>query len=486
MLNAFKKLLPYNDCGWTCGYLFFSVCYIFVLLINPYLSQNFIDAIVASSSNQAFVVAQVQVALFILGQFIGFLQDYARGMSERSNWEKTIQKANLNAVGFDPKIEHMTSEEVHQQLGQVYEMVKDYYMVAPVDLLICLVQEVAILILLAQVSMVHALCVGVLTPLFLLFSNGFGSRLATFNNQVLHDMKDSRQVVADKTGFSLSERSHQHSFFNPLKTYLDRYLQSKKHAVRANSIYANFFSYAFLNLIIVLSLLLSGYFVLQGKMTLGTLFAINLYVSRFWSPMENILDIWRDFVEKKGIIKDFCAFLSPAAMEQITSPVSSIQLVHFSSLNENGVPLHRPLSATFTKGNMYVLTGENGSGKTSLMLAILGFSNRYQGEIIPDPQALNTSYLYSPAEPFDSRYFKNKDVKNPSMGQKKMAQLKRDCMETKEVYFFDEPTNYLDSERKKLAIRMIHSLKREDRMILVITHEPSLIQQADVVVSLRK
>ena len=72
------------------------------------------------------------------------------------------------------------------------------------------------------------------------------------------------------------------------------------------------------------------------------------------------------------------------------------------------------------------------------------------------------------------------------MGQKKMAQLKRDCMETKEVYFFDEPTNYLDSERKKQAIRMIQSLKREDRIILVVTHEKSLIQQADVVISLKQ
>ena len=127
--------------------------------------------------------------------------------------------------------------------------------------------------------------------------------------------------------------------------------------------------------------------------------------------------------------------------------------------------------------------GENGSGKTSLLLAMQGFSNRFQGEIIPNHQALNTSYLYSPAEPYDSQYFENKVVQNPSMGQKKMAQLKR---ETKEVYFFDEPTNYLDSERKKQAIRMIQSLKREDRIILVVTHEKSLIQQADVVISLKQ
>lgn len=486
MLNAFKKLLPYNDYGWTFGYILFSVCNVFVLLINPYLSQKFIDAIVASSSNQALFLAQILLLFFVLGQFIGFAQDYAKGMSERSNWAKTIKQADLNAIAYDPKKAQRTSEEVHQQLGQVYEMVKDYYMVAPVDLLICLVQEIAILILLAQVSFVHAVCVGVLTPLFLLISNRYSSRLAACNNQSLHDMKETRQLVADKTGFSLSDRSHQQSFFKPLKAYLDKYLQSKKQTVLVNAIFTNVFSYAFLNIIILFSLLLSGYFVLQGKMTLGTLYAITLYVSRFWSPMENILDVWRDFVEKKDIIRDFCAFLSPPIMKRVTSPISSIQLVNYLSVNENGNPLHLPLSVTFTKGNLYVLTGENGSGKTSLMLAMQGFSNRFQGEIIPHHQALNTSYLYSPAEPYDSQYFENKVVQNPSMGQKKMAQLKRDCMEKKEVYFFDEPTNYLDSERKKQAIRMIQSLKREDRIILVITHEDSLIQQADVVIPLKQ
>lgn len=299
MLNAFKKMLSYNDCRWMFGYIFFSVCNVFVLLINPYLSQKFIDAIVSSSSDQALFLAQLLFAFFVLGQFIGFAQDYAKGMSERSNWEKTIKQADLNAVGYDPKKVHLTAGEVHQQLGQVYEMVKDYYMVAPVDLLICLVQEIAILVLLAQVSFVHAVCVGVLTPLFLLISNRYGKRLAAFNNQSLHDMKETRQLVADKTGFSLSDRSHQHSFFNPLKGYLDKYLQSKKQAVLANSIFTNIFSYAFLNIIILFSLLLSGYFALQGKMTLGTLYAITLYVSRFWSPMENILELWRDYVEKK-------------------------------------------------------------------------------------------------------------------------------------------------------------------------------------------
>lgn len=173
-------------------------------------------------------------------------------------------------------------------------------------------------------------------------------------------------------------------------------------------------------------------------------------------------------------------------MERITRTVSSIQLINYVTLNECGNPLHQPLSVTFTTGNFYVLTGENGSGKTSLLLAMQGFSDRFQGEIIPNYQALNTSYLYSSSEPYDSVYFKNKVVQNPSMGQTKMDQLKRDCMETKDVYFFDEPTNYLDSERKKQAIRMIQSLKREDRIILVVTHEKSLIQQADVVISLKQ
>ena len=484
MIELYKKLRKFNDTKWTVCYFVFSAVNILVLLFNPMLSEKFIDSIVTRSFDGVKFWAVCLILILILGQIVGYFLDYSKGMSERENWTRTISNEYEIVKFYDPKKTNINSDDIHQQFGQTYELIKDYYMVNHVNLFVFCLEEIAIIFILARISIINAILVGAFIPIFLLTSNNYGKKLAEYTNETIESMEVNRNYIADVVFTSFSERYREKSFFKPFSNYLDIYKENKRKEVISEAFFSNFLSYAFLNLIIVLSLIISGIYVTQGKMTLGELYAVVLYVSRFWSPMESIIGLYKDYSEKKMLLKKYCDHLYTGVMKKESNDIERIELKNYVSLDEKEKDLHKPIDVFLEKGNVYVVVGDNGVGKTSMMLSIMGMSNRYKGEITPRLDSCNKNFMYSLATPIDSDYFEHKEIDKPSMGQKKMAQLMKDFEEKKTVYIFDEPTNYLDDKNKSYVIDKIINLKRSDRIIIAVSHDEELISRADYKIQL--
>lgn len=58
-----------------------------------------------------------------------------------------------------------------------------------------------------------------------------------------------------------------------------------------------------------------------------------------------------------------------------------------------------------------------------------------------------------------------------SDGQKKFYQIEKDLKNTKTVIILDEPTNYLDINRKNEFIQLLQKYKK-DHIVIVISHDP--------------
>ena len=71
--------------------------------------------------------------------------------------------------------------------------------------------------------------------------------------------------------------------FSPLG---EKYISCKNKEVRMTSLFENFLSYAFLNFMIMMTTIISGYQTYKGWITIGDLMAIQLYISQFWTPIE--------------------------------------------------------------------------------------------------------------------------------------------------------------------------------------------------------
>lgn len=223
----------------------------------------------------------------------------------------------------------------------------------------------------------------------------------------------------------------------------------------------------------------------KGTLSIGALFAITLYVSKFWSPMEFLIRFYKEYARDCKIIDSFDAFLNVEPITYETSCIKKLELVDVVMLDHERKYLNKPLNHVFEQGKLYVIKGNNGCGKTTLLLSILGLCDRYEGSIDVSSFGKNDMFMYSNAEPLKSEFsVSKKESKEMSMGQYKIAQLKQDFNEDKDVYVFDEPTNYLDHTKKDFVVEKLMELRNKGKIVLVVSHDDALLDACDEVLNI--
>lgn len=144
------------------------------------------------------------------------------------------------------------------------------------------------------------------------------------------------------------------------------------------------------------------------------------------------------------------------------------------------------------KTGIHVISGKNGSGKTSLAKAIM---ERYHDEVTLMTQENNIvteiSILHnvcmnvvdeSVAVEYMSRYnlsfLLEKDPRKLSGGEKRLILLIRAILSPRNILILDEPSNDIDIINIKVVSKIIQDQKT-DKCILLITHDKRMEDLAD-------
>lgn len=171
-------------------------------------------------------------------------------------------------------------------------------------------------------------------------------------------------------------------------------------------------------------------------------------------------------------------------------------------------PLFSPLNFEVKAGEIVVLKGNNGSGKSSLFQALLKSSTATaSGEL-----SLNTKNISVVRQDFSANrgtlkeFAQKRDLdytllltllkklgferhtfdvllENMSLGQQKKVELAASLAPPAELYLWDEPLNYLDTYNQDQLLTLLQETKPA---LLVIEHDQNFIDQiADTVVELK-
>ena len=197
-----------------------------------------------------------------------------------------------------------------------------------------------------------------------------------------------------------------------------------------------------------------------------------------------------------------------------------IELKNVSKEYEGGVKALDGVSLTFRKGEVVVLKGMSGSGKSSMLSLIAGLSKPTEGEVIVDAKHISkladhfaTSFrrenigmifqkynliadlsvkenillplvpLNLKSEELEKRLSKElkqfnlldkKDtqVKKLSGGEQQRCAIARANINNPKIILADEPTANLDEKLSLEFIESLREMKSEKRTIIIATHDP--------------
>lgn len=177
------------------------------------------------------------------------------------------------------------------------------------------------------------------------------------------------------------------------------------------------------------------------------------------------------------------------------------------SLRRGERVLFENLSMNLSAGNLLYVLGENGIGKTSLLLALAGLLKPYEGQItFPDdsPPVLSSSLMIQPDGAsrgltvredlnFISKLSPNTGnalallektglldlaenrVEMLSLGQRKRLSLAKLLIGQRPLWLLDEPFSALDSEGRSLFAQEIAKHLGNGGIAVIATHQPTEI-----------
>jgi len=186
--------------------------------------------------------------------------------------------------------------------------------------------------------------------------------------------------------------------------------------------------------------------------------------------------------------------------------------------------LHRKVfdnfKLTFEAGKVYAIIGQSGSGKTTLLNMIAKLES-YEGSILYEGKELSKikkhsyflndlSYLFQNFGLIENEnqklskktkqekkletlaqvnvaYLKlNQKIYELSGGEAQRVALAKAILKDSPVILADEPTAALDSENSEEVMKLLLSMKNENRIIIIATHNPVIWEMADEVVELSR
>ncbi len=275
---------------------------------------------------------------------------------------------------------------------------------------------------------------------------------------------------------------------------------------------------------------------IHGEITLGSMIAANMLISRASQPIETIVTIWGSFLSARSAYARIAGLLDAhpetADGERVGRPSGQIELRGVvATAPKRAEPILKTLDKEFPAGELTVIIGPSGSGKSTLARVLLGIWPYTEGDVLLDGQPLAhwdrtalgaaIGYLPQDIELFDGTIAQNiarfgevdsatviDAAKRAGMhemilrmpmgydtpigdggsvlsgGQRQRIALARALYGDPSLVVLDEPNANLDDVGDAALVEAIRDLKARGRTAFVITHRLNILAIADRIVLL--
>ncbi len=276
-----------------------------------------------------------------------------------------------------------------------------------------------------------------------------------------------------------------------------------------------------------------GLVVFGQNTSLGVIFAISSYASRFWQPIMSLGNIFNNFLNNIAYLERIFETLDEPVKvadeegaTQMPPIKGQVTFEHVDFSYEAGKPVLRDLSFSVEPGESVALVGPTGAGKSTIVNLISRFYNVNGGRVLIDGQdiskvtlkslrsqmgiMLQDSFIFSGTIEDNIRYGKldatEEEIKEASrivcadefiqrfpdayktevkergsllsQGQKQLISFARTLLSNPSILVLDEATSSIDVQTEKALQKGLNAML-EGRTSFIIAHRLSTIKNCD-------
>lgn len=263
-----------------------------------------------------------------------------------------------------------------------------------------------------------------------------------------------------------------------------------------------------IDLMPVAAVVMGMYLVVTGKCSVGAIFGIYAYTSYLGEPIRNLTDL--NIIVQQGKINGERLEELLAEEELPVEQVDSLEEVALKNIcisYDGQNPVLKNFDLSIRKGERIGIVGGSGCGKSTLTHVLTGELLPGDGQIFvngreADPAVCRTRIAVLPQDIFlydDSvlenirfgreqtvpedivetlaiNKFADRDIRGLSGGEKRRVGLARALAGDFDLLILDEPTAEIDERMEERIIRFIDQALGADKMLVVITHRPRILE----------
>ena len=502
-------------------------------VVAPYLSGLYIDELVAGISFRAFVEF---ILIIAATNFMKIVLRYLQSLVSTNLGQRMVHQINniIFQKIFTSKYAYYCNIDCAYYIDQINRDSN-----AVVNFLISNIFNFFLqgaTIIASAVIVFHAdklLCIIILLLIpfyictFLLNKNKMHTAKAALKQRLNQYASNCAEQI-NKLSY-VKRNTLYHEMSNRLNCSFENLLSASLHSVSVDYLFTN------LNqVVIILAYLciigIGGYKVTTGALSIGLFSVINTYFNMMISSVSYFVGIAGSYQDTKISFQRIQKILQTPDEDKgnlLPESIYQVEVKDFSLQYGSHIILSH-CNVTFRVGCIYGLRGQNGTGKTTLLNAIVGlFSGEVSGSIhyngieinqldMPalrrqkvayieqNPVMLNMSvrdYLHFGIEQsqavsenqkrllkvWDIGYLLDKEMNengsNFSGGEKQKLSLVRALSKESSLILLDEPTSALDKLSTVKLIDLLQDMKSQ-AIIIVVSHDWDILEHCDEVIDL--
>lgn len=294
------------------------------------------------------------------------------------------------------------------------------------------------------------------------------------------------------------------------------------HTHVTRSIYA--LSYGVREAMSLLTWIVGGVFIIQGSLAFSTFFTIKQLINYVSYPIQGFTQSYTEYLSAKAVVNKILTFIESEVVAE-NSTVGTVEKQGFLeeiilsdvTIKNQGETILENVNLNFERHKKYLIVGESGGGKTTLIKMIMGLHNNYTGRItyknsmgnylaVEEVFQHHLSYVSQDTTLFSQLTIKeNMTLLNEytidtfeialgkaglngwnsaetdrlnqllsfdqlvSGGEKKRIDLVRLFLQNRGLWILDEPSNGLDVKLREQVEKNILSI-HDDKVLIYISH----------------